>query len=722
MQVNDDTGSTGMNSGNQPTADELSQSYNTYFAAVDRELIAGECQAKCDQYYTYIASSNLAQLWRMAYRSYYGMRNSNLTAGWGLFDTGQLVPSGDQGEIIRVKVNHFANLITHQLAFTTASRPALDCRAVNSDAESIVAASLGDGIVDYFMREKKIEQNYFKAVETAIVMSEGYVVLGWDPKGGEKYGVGPNGGPLYNGDLIAKNFTPFQVIKEISKNSDEEETWYITHSRMNRYDMAAKYAKDDADLYHKIMNASSDDTAFTNRTYADPSKSIAANSQSDIESDDIPLMEFYHKKTPSLPNGRYTIFVDGATLLFDGPLPFRDMPVYRVTPRGIINTPFGWTAAFDILALQELLDKLYTCVTTNTLGSGINNFWTPPDMGLTTTALGGGRNLIESVVKPEVLNLLSTPAEVYKYIDKIESVMEKLLGVSPINRGEIQTADMSGTAMAFLASQAITFTSALQASANQLLEGLGTGMVNILKDYATTPRLAVIVGVQDTPQLKMFTGQDLEPINNVVCDATSSLSKTMTGKLAIADNLLNSPKINITAQEYLTLLKTGQMEPMTRAPMMENTLIAKENEWLLEGKDPIVIRTDGHAQHIAEHLSLLASPQAREDANLVDRVLAHVEWHENEQMAMQAQHPAILQAQGYGPLAPPQVPDQQPLGGIPPASQGGMMDNQATENVMNTQPMPVQEAAKVRAPQAPRLPKGTDPRTRESYMQLQQAQ
>jgi hypothetical protein len=83
--------------------------------------------------------------------------------------------------------------------------------------------------------------------------------------------------------------------------------------------------------------------------------------------------------------------------------------------------------------------------------------------------------------------------------------METLVGVSAINRGDMPSADMSGSAMAFMASQAITFSSGLQASANQLLESMGTGMVNIIKDFATTPRIATIAGKQNRPQMKEYT-------------------------------------------------------------------------------------------------------------------------------------------------------------------------------------------------------------------------
>ncbi len=680
-----------------------------YFAACDTSEIARELQAKVDKYYNYIVSSNLAELWRRSYRAYYGMRQTSGASGWGVFDVGQLVPSGDQGEIVRVKVNHHANLITHQLVMTTGQRPALECRAINSDASSLVSAALGDGVVEYFMRERRIERNYFEAVETALVLSEGYVVLGWDATAGKEYGKGPNDSAVFDGDLTAKNYNPFNMVKDITKSSDDDQTWYITVGKRNKYDLMAKYP----DLADKIDKVSLDEGGDTK--FGDPSKIIGGAALRQSESDDVPYKEFYHGTTDAMEDGRYTIFVNGDICLFDGPLPFRSIKdvVHRVTPKNIIGTPFGWTVAFDILALQELVDKLYTVVSTNVLGTGVSNFWSPPGNDLTVSQLAGGMNLIESMVKPEVLVLLQTAAEVYNYIEKVENVMQMLTGVSSINRGDMPSADMSGSAMAFMASQAITFNSGLQSSANQLLESLGTGMVNILKDFAATPRIAIIAGKQNRPQMETYQGSDLEPINNVVCDATAALSKTLAGKLAIADNLLQAGMVP-TAQEYLTLVKTGQMEPLTRGPLMENFLIQAENEELLRGENPPVLRTDAHAQHIAEHKTVIATPSARRDSKITLPTLQHILDHENQMQQMQMTDPAFLAATGQPPLpfpAPPPVPGMpgapQPQPG--PAGLAPMAD---------ARPPAQQNADKAKQPNMPNLPKGADQQTRAAAQQL----
>ncbi len=266
--------------------------------------------------------------------------------------------------------------------------------------------------------------------------------------------------------------------------------------------------------------------------------------------------------------------------------------------------------------------------------------------------------------------------------------------------------------MAFMASQAITFNSGLQSSANQLLESLGTGMVNILKDFAATPRIAVIAGKQNRPQMQEYAGKDLELINNVVCDATSALSKTLAGKLAIADNLLKAGMVP-TAQEYLTLIKTGQMEPLTRGPLMENFLIQAENEELLKGENPPVLRTDAHAQHIVEHKTVIATPASRRDVKVVIPTLQHIKDHEDQMQMMQMTDPAYLAATGQSPLPFPAPPMQGPPGAPQPqpgpAGVGPMADARP----------PAQVAAdNVKQPNMPNLPKGSDPQTAAAAQQL----
>ena len=120
-----------------------------------------------------------------------------------------------------------------------------------------------------------------------------------------------------------------------------------------------------------------------------------------------------------MPDGRYLIFLSSEVSLFDGPPPYRFIPVFRMAPSNIIGTPFGYTPMFDLLPIQEAINSLYSTVLTNQNSFGIQNIMLPKGSDLNSTDLAGGLNLIEydpSLGKPESLQLTHTPVEIFNKI------------------------------------------------------------------------------------------------------------------------------------------------------------------------------------------------------------------------------------------------------------------------------------------------------------------
>lgn len=678
----------------------------SYFAAAPIEEIGDRLSGRVSDYYSYLTSSALVDLWRRSYYSYYGLLEDTALSGFGIFAVGRIRASGMEGELANVKVNHFRNLLTHILVLTTQQRQALKSRAINSDSESLSQAHLGDGLVDYYFRERKIEQNNLEAVETALVFGESFVRLDWDETEGEEF-ASQDGRIMHEGDITCKTYHPFDVVRDTTHQGINP-AWYIFHDAKNRYDLAAKYpiAAD------KILNISTDITS--GKRYVDPTKIIPAAGVGTKHTDLIDIYEFCHKKTASVPGGRYTIFLQDGTVLFDGTLPFKDIPVYRLAAANIIGTPFGYTVAFDILGIQALIDKLYTVVSSNQLAGGIQNFWQPPGNQLTKMEVAGGLNLLESVIKPEVLELCKTPAEVFTYIQRLETIMEMLCGISAVNRGATPENLKSGSALAFAASQAVTFMSGLEKSFVSLQEGVGTGVLHILRDFVQVEKQAVIAGKFNRPIVKRYSGQGLQKIDRVVMEVSSAMSKTHAGKLQIAQDLLGSGLIR-NAREYISVVSTGEIESLYESEMSEIILVKAENEDMRDGKQPIALIIDDHKLHFLEHRSILANPEARLDPNLVQIVLAHTKEHIDMIMQLQQTNPALLALMGEQPLPIPMMPAQPQIPGQAPQAPQGNLPAMA-----NAQTPAAQAQENVRPTRMPNLPAGADQNSQESYGKLQQ--
>ena len=203
------------------------------------------------------------------------------------------------------------------------------------------------------------------------------------------------------------------------------------------------------------------------------------------------------------------------------------------------------------------------------------------------------------------------------------------------------------------------------------------------------PRIAEISGKSNRSKVKEFIGDDIGSITRVLVDSGNPLAQTTAGRAEMASNLLQMGLIQ-TPEQYFTVLNTGKMEPLIQGPHDELLLIKAENERMVEGEDVIAVDTDNHALHIREHKTVLADPDARMDADLVARTLAHIQEHID---ALQQVDPNLLSITGQQPLAP--------AGGSPVGPQGAPQVNQAPPTMAPQGQAPSNEAGMPRMPEPP---------------------
>jgi hypothetical protein len=284
---------------------------------------------------------------------------------------------------------------------------------------------------------------------------------------------------------------------------------------------------------------------------------------------------------------------------------------------------------------------------------------------------------------------------------QLEGLVETLSGVNSVVRGNPEANLRSGNALALIQAQAVMFASGLQQSYVLMMEEVGTAIIKILQDFAKAPRIAAIAGKAHRMELKEFTSEDLMAIDRVRVGVSNPMSKTVAGRLEIANNLLQMGLIT-NPKHYFTVLHTGNLDTMIEGEEQELLLIRKENEWLMEGKVPVVTPIDAHNLHIAEHKAVLADPDSRQNPELVQAALDHIQEHID---ALRNTDPALLQMVNQQPLPPI---DQ----GGAPAPQGpeGMTQDQmqgAEGNpAMAQQPLPVgvEQAQQISQPMVPEAP------------------
>jgi len=604
---------------------------DTYFANLPPEEFASALQERIDDYYDEIDSNGRLALWRRVHRYYYGLDES------GIHEASRLKKGGEQGELTLLKANHFRNLLQHLLVLITQQKPAYDCRAVNTDYKSQVQTILGNNILEYYLRENFLGDTFRTAAEIALVYSEAYVELRWDKNSGEDVRPDLNGGMVRAGDVKEYVYEPLNVVRETRGNNRHKQSWYSLRRWENRFDLAMEHPEQGEELL------SFDDSHADDKYY---NYGFSMSRAEGIADDMIPVHYFYHDKTPACPTGRVAKVVGDLVLEFKDFGDLKEMPVYPMVVSKQHGTTFGYTVAFDLLAVQEGIDLLYSTVMSNQATFGVQNIWMKPGSQLVPHQLAGGLNVLESEEKPEAINLTQTPAEIMTFLKQLESLGQVLSGVNSVARGQPEASLKSGAALALIASQAVQFSNGLQAAYAQLLESVGSGLLRILQKKANIPRLAVIAGKDNRTEIKEFVGDDISDINRVIVDLGNPVSRTVAGRIQMATDMLQQGAIKSPA-DYIQVIETGRADPIVDDARAEELLIDAENERLQEGTPTPVIAIDKHLKHIDGHRKVLADPKDREDPKIVAAATQHIQDHIN---ALRTTDPALLNALGQAPI------------------------------------------------------------------------
>jgi len=598
----------------------------------------------------------------------------------------------------RLNINHLRAILRHLLSLITSQRVAPIPIATNSDYKSQAQTSFCKNILRYIDKEKKLEDLFEQATEIALLLGSAFVSPEWDTTLGDAYAADPETGAIKRkGDITVRVYNPLNVIFDFAGDGWESTNWVILRHYYNRWDLISKFPN-----------------------YADDIKAISISPEvkrhrlghviNENNPDLIPLYTFYHKKTAILANGRATLYLDSNTCLFDGDLPYKRVPVNRISSDRQINSPFSYSVSMDLLPIQKVYNALCSAICTNQAAFGVQNVLIPREAAISLSQLTEGLNAIyydpavTNGAKPEALSLLATPQELFKWIEYLEAMMAKISGVNDVIQGDPAANLKSGTALAFVAAQALTFINPLSRSYNSLLESTWTGIVDILKEFATTPRMLLISGLNNKAEAKEFTNKDLTDIDRVIVEAGNPLTQTLAGRIQMAQDLLQAGLLN--KEEYMTVFQTGQLEPLYAYEKAELLRIKEENETLQNGKPAKAMTTDNHPLDIREHLVILSSPETRKNPDPNNPVIMHTLEHIKEHLQFwRTMDPAIAALQNIPP-APgsqmvPQPGQENPTGSKTPGAPN-------LPGLVRNVPPNSQVAGAIKAPNQPNLPKGTD--------------
>jgi hypothetical protein len=673
---------------------------DTYWAALEAEDYAKHAWDKVAAYYEFTRTSQHFRRIAKAYRTMFGIGGVDGS-------TWELQRSGSQGQIIRLGSGHYRNLAEHRVTISTQQKPAWQPVANNSDFSSLAQSKAVSNLMDYYWRDKRVSRHLRTALKNVQWGGEGYTFKLWDTTLGNDVAVDEESGqPVKEGDLRFLTPNVFDVARDPYASSWETgRGWLGIREFVSKWDLAARYPEKAEEIL---------------KLQSDPYDSLQTRvSGSTNKTDEVPVFHMVHERSPALPGGRYAL-IAGASLVLIEPmdLPYRTHPLTRVVEDEVEGTPFGYTAMWDVLGLQEAYDKLTAAILTNQLAHAINKIVAVKGSGTSYKLLTEALGLIEvnsMDQMPKTLDLAETNAQVFAFRQELAGEMQTLANLNDVARGVSTENVKSGAHAALFDAIALRGANALQEAYFAASEDDGTFVLHALTDFGgDSERTGRIVGENNRPLLFTFNPADLGEFERVTVESVNSALKTAAGKEAVADKLLEKgalggPNDPTVAQRYLMLVKTGEVEQFTEAPQMQALRIKRDKEMLAQGIGPVpmapaidpltglpgppqpmpemgkqylvILEVDPHWLDIPEYLSVLSSPEARENPAVTEAVLSAVKTKLDMWRNMDPDLLALL-------------------GGPPPPSMTGMMGPPAPGESSGTPPPASGDSSSTEPPQS----------------------
>jgi hypothetical protein len=362
------------------------------------------------------------------------------------------------------------------------------------------------------------------------------------------------------------------------------------------------------------------------------------------------------------------ICCDDNIILYDDVNPYGRIPVVCYRPAIRFGSAHGHALLWDLFPIQQAMNTLDSAHLTMAENFALPNIVASNVFKATETDMSGGMKLITGASDPSAPNggfpmamNMPKPDQAYMQMRQMYDVaMEKVSGVNAASRGQT-TSQQSGTAIALAQSAAQVFNSSVESGYVSSLENVADLIILVCKLMMTPQEIKEIAGLSMDYQTKTFDSASLESITRIRVNLGNPLSRTVSGRVEIANQLLSQGLIQ--SADYMSILLTGDLPKKLHEKASEDMLISSENEMLGQGEAPIMSAIDNHIAHIIGHKPLLANPFVRKDSKLIALIMDHIIEHENMYQQLLQTNPILLDIAMGNPIgtAVQSVPPPQTL-------------------------------------------------------------
>lgn len=594
----------------------------------------------------------------------------------GAVGTDRMRSTGAAGGTTALTVNLIRPGLEHVLGLVTGQRPGLKPVPLNTDSTSSAQARLADELRGYYERKLDCAGLEIDVVRGGIAASSWWLVQSWRPTLGAKMAVDPDTNRvIYESDVELLSLPFWRCAADTVARRQDQRTWVAFRTPGNRFDLAAAYPH----CADKLTQGAAEKLAadWGQTIGVGPSEGTAGGLDALLEDvveteDAVWVWELRHLPTPALPEGRLVRFVNDDCVLYDSAAvrmgegeetqatayPYSELHAYEWAPERVVGTANGHTAAFDMLAVQQFADVCTTSIATTVNVLGLPHLYMGPGgegAAANTYELGrSGIMAIEGSTPPQVVDFQALKPEVVSALGLARDIGRETLSLNNVVVGQPDKG-MPAQAMALMRAQAVQFHQAAQGEYMRLVEQNMTGILALLKRFATSARVSQVAGLSGEWLTREWQAKDIANMSRYVVERIDATTLSYESRVALAETMAKMGWLD--RESFLSIYRSGDLKERLDSATSARDLIAANkdllrqgiglppidmaatdaavNEALEAGVDPTqvgpvftddgerhvrLLKTDPHWTAYNEYKAVLDSPASRENPAVVAAV------------------------------------------------------------------------------------------------------
>jgi hypothetical protein len=337
-------------------------------------------------------------------------------------------------------------------------------------------------------------------------------------------------------------------------------------------------------------------------------------------------------------------------------LPYDRLPIERIVVHEIPGTGYGRSPIYDLIAPQEALNLLNSCILTNLNATALQMICVPEGYNINASDMQSGVLFVtypQGMTPPQGISLSALPPQLGQFAQSLQVTMNNIVGVSDVARGQTASPYAAGTSLALQGAMSAQNQGPVLTQFQHFAGRVATLLLKILRTYAVNPRTLAIIG-KDKSTNVLYSQDDLEDFDRIYVTPGNPLASTTAGKLQMAQDLAQKGLLT-DPHDYMMVAKTGNLDYVMDPIEKELEFIQRENELLRDGQNLTPLFLDNHAEHIAHHRELTQDTDLRlptvspQQAKVLQAIMDHIQQH---QQMMQQSGPGAQPAPA-GAQAPP---------------------------------------------------------------------